>query len=214
MSKKPNLLFFGIDSLRRDHMSLYGYKRLTTPHIDKYVAGGIAFENCFSAHIPTTPGYANMLTGRDVFGTDVVALGQSKIVDGVPVLAEMLRDEGYETTCIGFKGNASGREYDNYINFPGWGPDHADGRAHKAQNLNDVAIPELERLAAGDKPFFLFMRHMDPHSPYLSPEPFMHMFFQGDAFDPNDKRMQKVYDFKPFGDYIGSWVPKGLTNPD
>ncbi len=214
MSKKPNLLFFGIDSLRRDHMSLYGYKRLTTPHIDKYVAGGIAFENCFSAHIPTTPGYANMLTGRDVFGTDVVALGQSKIVDGVPVLAEMLRDEGYETTCIGFKGNASGRGYDNYINFPGWGPDHADGRAHKAQNLNDVAIPELERLAAGDKPFFLFMRHMDPHSPYLSPEPFMHMFFQGDAFDPNDKRMQKVYDFKPFGDYIGSWVPKGLTNPD
>ncbi|MCR4622271.1 MAG: sulfatase-like hydrolase/transferase [Clostridiales bacterium] len=214
MSKKPNLLFFGIDSLRRDHMSLYGYKRLTTPHIDKYVAGGIAFENCFSAHIPTTPGYANMLTGHDVFGTDVVALGQSKIVDGVPVLAEMLRDEGYETTCIGFKGNASGRGYDNYISFSGWGPDHEDGRAHKAQNLNDVAIPELERLAAGDKPFFLFMRHMDPHSPYLSPEPFMHMFFQGDAFDPNDKRMQKVYDFKPFGDYIGSWVPKGLTNPD
>ena len=26
--------------------------------------------------------------------------------------------------------------------------------------------------------------------------------------------MQKVYDFKPFGDYIGSWVPKGCTNPD
>ena len=31
MSKKlPNLLFFGIDSLRRDHMSHYGYPRLTT----------------------------------------------------------------------------------------------------------------------------------------------------------------------------------------
>ena len=35
MSKKPNLLFFGIDSLRRDHMSHYGYGRLTTPHISK-----------------------------------------------------------------------------------------------------------------------------------------------------------------------------------
>ncbi len=214
MSKKPNLLFFGIDSLRRDHMSLYGYERLTTPHIAKYCEGGVTFENCFSAHIPTTPGYSNMLTGRDVFGTGVVALGQRAIVDGVPVLAEMLRKEGYESTCIGFEGNAAGRGYDNYISFPGWGPDHSDGRAHKAQNLNDVAIPELERLAKGDKPFFLFMRHMDPHSPYLSPEPFMHMFFQGDAFDPKDKRMQKVYDFKPFGDYIGSWVPKGCTNPD
>ena len=33
-------------------------------------------------------------------------------------------------------------------------------------------------------PFFLFLRHMDPHSPYLAPVPFQDMFFQGDAFDP------------------------------
>ena len=214
MAKKPNLLFFGIDSLRRDHMSLYGYERLTTPHISAYASKGVVFENCFSAHIPTTPGYSSMLTGRDVFGTGVVALAQREIETGAPVLAEMLKKEGYETTCVGFKGNAGGVGYDNYLEFKNWGPDHDDGRAHKAQNLNDVTIPELERLAKGDKPFFLFMRHMDPHSPYLSPEPFMHMFFQGDGFDPNDKRMQKVYDFKPFGDYIGSWVPEGLTNPD
>ena len=214
MAKKPNLLFFGIDSLRRDHMSMYGYKHLTTPHISNYCEGGIVFNNCFSAHIPTTPGYSSMLTGRDVFGTGVVALAQGEIVEGVPVLAEILKKEGYNTTCVGFEGNAGGRGYDKYINFSNWGADHEDGRAHKAQNLNDVTIPELERLAKEDKPFFLFMRHMDPHSPYLSPEPFTHMFFQGDAFDPNDKRMQKVYDFHPFGDYIGSWVPKGCTNPD
>ena len=159
MSKKlPNLLFFGIDSLRRDHMSHYGYGRLTTPHISEYAKGGITFENCFSAHIPTTPGYANMVTGRDCFGTDVVGLSQKFIVDGVPVLAEILREKGYTSTCIGFEGNASGRGYDKYISFAGWGPDHEDGRAHKAQNLNDVAIPELERLAKQDQPFMLFMR--------------------------------------------------------
>ncbi|MBQ3222013.1 MAG: sulfatase [Clostridia bacterium] len=214
MSKKPNLLFFGIDSLRRDHMSHYGYSRNTTPHMAAYAKQGITFEHMFSAHIPTTPGYASMLTGRDCFGTDVVALAQKEIIEGVPVLAEILRDQGYNTTCVGFEGNAAGRGYDKYISFPGWGPDHDDGRAHKAQNLNDVVLPELDRLAADDKPFFLFMRHMDPHSPYLPPVPFQDMFFQGDAFDPEDKRMQKVYDFKPFGDYIGSWVPKGCTNPD
>ena len=44
--KKPNLLFFGIDSLRSDHMSLYGYNRLTTPNMDKYLSqGAIVFEN-------------------------------------------------------------------------------------------------------------------------------------------------------------------------
>ncbi|MBE5765577.1 MAG: sulfatase [Clostridiales bacterium] len=214
MKKMPNLLFFGIDSLRRDHMSNYGYHRLTTPHIGKYAEGGVTFEQCFSAHIPTTPGYANMLTGRDVFGTDVVALGQSAIIDGVPVLAEILREKGYTSTCIGFKGNAAGRGYDKYIEYSNWMPEEPDWRAHKAQNMNEVAIPELERLAKGDQPFFLFMRHMDTHSPYLAPQPFQDMFFQGDAFDPEDKRMQKVYDFKPFGDYIASWVPKGCTNSD
>lgn len=40
------------------------------------------------------------------------------------------------------------------------------------------------------------------------------MFFQGAPCDPEDNRMQKVYDFKPFGDYIRSWVPEGCTNPD
>ncbi len=214
MSKKPNLLFFGIDSLRRDHMSHYGYSRTTTPHMAAYAGKGVTFENMFSAHIPTTPGYSSMLTGRDCFGTDVVALAQQKIIDGVPVLAEILREQGYTSTCVGFEGNAGGRGYDKYIGFAGWGPDHEDGRAHKAQNLNDVVLPELERLAKQDQPFFLFLRHMDPHSPYLAPVPFQDMFFQGDAFDPNDTRMQKVYDFKPFGDYIGSWVPKGCTNPD
>ncbi|MGI6172790.1 MAG: sulfatase [Christensenellales bacterium] len=216
MSKKlPNLLFFGIDSLRRDHMSHYGYGRLTTPHITKYAEGGVTFEECFSPHIPTTPGYSNMLTGRDCFGTDVVALRhEGQIADGVPVLAEVLRDNGYNTTCIGFKGNAGGRGFDKYIEFSNWGSDTSDGRSHKAENLNDVAIPEMERLAADGKPFMLFMRHMDPHSPYLPPAPFDNIFFQGDAFDPADERMQKVYDFKPFGDYIGSWVPEGCTNPD
>jgi arylsulfatase A-like enzyme len=107
MAKKlPNILFFGIDSLRRDHMSHYGYHRLTTPHIGKYAQGGVTFENCFSPHIPTTPGYACMLTGRDCFGTGVVGLSQKTIAPGVPVLAEMLRERGYDTTCIGFEGNA------------------------------------------------------------------------------------------------------------
>ncbi len=215
MSKKlPNILFFGIDSLRRDHMCNYGYHRVTTPHIGNYARGGITFENCFSAHIPTTPGYSNMLSGRDCFGTGVVGLSQSEIAPGVPLLSEMLANLGYETTCVGFQGNVGGRGYHNYLSFKGWGPDHDDGRAHKAENLNEVALPELDRLAKGDKPFFLFMRHMDPHSPYLAPAPFKDMFFQGEMFDPNDKRMQKVYDFKPFGDYIGSWVPEGLTNPE
>ena len=34
--RKPNIILFGIDSLRADHMSAYGYGRNTTPHIDRF----------------------------------------------------------------------------------------------------------------------------------------------------------------------------------
>ena len=104
MAKKPNILFFGIDSLRRDRTSLYGYKKQTTPHIDKFFSeDSIVFDNMFSPHIPTTPGYSNMLSGLDCFGTNVVALRhKGDYAPGVKTLQEVLGENGYNTSCIGF----------------------------------------------------------------------------------------------------------------
>lgn len=214
MNKKPNLLFFGIDSLRSDHMSLHGYNRLTTPHIDKFARGGVVFESCFSPSIPTTSGYASMLTGMDCFGTNTVALRhKGEIAAGIKTLAEVLNENGYNTTCVGFKGNAASRGFGKYLEYEGWGSWEA-GRSHKAENLNAVAIPELERLASDDKPFFLFMRHMDPHSPYLPPEPFHRMFYNGNEFDPDNDSLKPVYEFKPFRDYFLTWFPPGCTDKE
>ncbi|MFB5189193.1 sulfatase family protein [Alicyclobacillus fastidiosus] len=212
MKKKPNVLLLGIDSLRRDHMSLYGYPRLTTPHIDKFAQTGTVFEQHFSPNIPTTPGYASMLTGMDCFGTDVVALRhQGELGPHVQTLAEVLLDEGYNTTCVGFSGNPSARGFQNYLDFDGWAPEQ-NGRSPKAERLNQVAIPELKRLAAQDEPFFLFVRHMDPHSPYLPPGPFERMFYDGDECAPDNPSLRDVYAFKPFADFFRSWFPDGCTD--
>lgn len=212
-SQRPNLVLFGIDSLRRDHMSCYGYHRLTTPHIDKLARESVLFEECFSPHIPTTPAYAGMLTGMDCFSTEVVALRhRGPLTDRVSTLAEILRNEGYDTTSVGFQGNPSSRGFDNYLNFAGWGS-WDEGPSPKAENLNAVAIPELERLAAGDRPFFLFLRHMDPHAPYLPPAPFKDLFYTRDPADPNlPDTMGPVRDFKPFCDFHLSWMPPGIRD--
>ena len=60
----------------------------------------------------------------------------------------------------------------------------------------------------------LFLRHMDPHSPYLAPEPFHRMFFQGDEFDPANKSLEPIYNFKPFCDFFNTWIPPGCTSSD
>jgi arylsulfatase A-like enzyme len=212
--QRPNILLVGIDSLRADHMSCYGYHRLTTPHIDRFAEGGTLFERTYNPNIPTTSGYATMLTGMDCFSTQVVALRhKGPMRSEVRTLPEMLKVAGYETTCVGFEGNPSSRGFETYLQYAGWGS-WEEGRSPKAQNLNEVAVPELERLAGGNKPFFLFLRHMDPHAPYLPPEPYERMFYHGDERDPNCHSMDPVMAFKPFCDFFASWMPPDIRDKD
>ena len=216
MIKKPNILFLGIDSLRANHMSMYGYKKLTTPHMDKYFSDySIVCNNAFSPSIPTPPGYASMLSGMDSFSTNVVALRmQDPMADDIVTLPELLKEHGYESSCVGFDGDAFTRGFDKYLSPKvTWGS-WEEGRSHKAESMNEAALEELDRLSATGKPFMLFLRHMDPHSPYLPPEPFDRMFYQGDEFNKDNKSLEKLYEFKPFRDFFKTWFPPGCTDAD
>lgn len=213
-SQPKNIILFAVDSLLADHMSCYGYPRLTTPHIDRFAAQGTLFERTYSAHIPTTSAYSSMLTGMDVFNTQVVALRhRGPLRPDIQTLPEILREAGYNTSCIGFSGNPGSRGFDKYLDYAGWGSWN-EGRSPKAENLNRVAIPELDRLAKDGRPFFLFIRHMDPHAPYLPPGPFERMFYHGNESDPNNRSMDAVMAFKPFRDFFASWMPPGISDKD
>ena len=48
-AKRLNVMFFFIDTLRADHLGAYGYKRNTSPNIDKLAARSSVFENGYSA---------------------------------------------------------------------------------------------------------------------------------------------------------------------
>ncbi len=212
--RKPNIILFGIDSLRADHMSCYGYPRLTTPYMDRFAEGGTLFERAFSPHIPTTSGYSSMLSGMDCFSTQVVALRHvGPMREEVKTLAELLKPAGYTTLSVGFEGNAGSRGFDRYVHFPGWGS-WEEGRSPKAENLNAIAIPELRRLAQGKEPFYVLLRHMDPHAPYLPPAPFERMFYHGDECDPDNRSMDPVMTFKPFCDFFASWMPPGISDKE
>lgn len=211
-TRLPNILLIGVDSLRADRMSCYGYPRLTTPHLDRLAARGVRFARNYSGHIPTTSSYATMLTGLDSFSHRVVALRhQGGLPESVSTLPEILRTHGYSSSCIGFSGNPSSRGFDTYLDYEGWGR-WSERPARKAENLNEKAIPELERLAADGKPFLLFLRHMDPHSPYLPPQPFENLFYSGDPCDPEKSSLRPALEFKPFKDYFSTWMPPGATD--
>jgi arylsulfatase A-like enzyme len=118
----PNLLWIVVDTLRADHMSLYGYHRRTTPELDAWAREGITFEMARSAAPWTLPSHVSMFTGLWPFehGAEVDRAYRGPS----PTLAEHLRAHGYQTAGIVANVrmcNAAygvGRGFDEYRDYP------------------------------------------------------------------------------------------------
>jgi arylsulfatase A-like enzyme len=59
----PNVLVIVWDTVRADHLSLYGYRRPTTPRLDAFARDAVVFERASSPGMWTLPAHASMFTG-------------------------------------------------------------------------------------------------------------------------------------------------------
>ena len=59
----PNFILLIFDTLSAQHMSLYGHKRQTTPHIDKFAQKSTVYHRNYSAASYTQSSTASLLTG-------------------------------------------------------------------------------------------------------------------------------------------------------
>lgn len=199
-----------LDTLRADHLGCYGYPRATSPHLDRLAAGGAVFKNCIAPHIPTHPGHTTVFTGVDVFDHQIVAHGGAVELDpGVPLLAERLKAAGHFTAAADNLGRWFSRGFDHYEGFRFEA--NARGRWPKAEAVNGAADRVFARIAAQDRPFFCFLHYWDVHTPYLPPEPFWGMFYDGDPADPRNRSLGAMWAFDPFRRYFQEWMP-GVTD--
>ncbi|MBA3914746.1 MAG: sulfatase [Acidobacteriales bacterium] len=100
----PNVLVIIVDTLRADHLSSYGYSRLTTPNLDALAASGVLFENAIAPSSWSLPSHASLMTGRypSEHGLENVGpqpwLGWGKNgLGGFRTLGEALAAQGYRT---------------------------------------------------------------------------------------------------------------------
>lgn len=98
-TKKPNILLISIDSLRADHLSLYGYFRETTPYLTELAMEGTYYENAFTAANWTGASVTSILTGLypTVHG---YTNKRYYLDDGEDSIASILKEHGYFTTCF------------------------------------------------------------------------------------------------------------------
>jgi arylsulfatase A-like enzyme len=104
---KPNIILITFDALATRDMSLYGYKRETTPFISKWAENANVFTNVKASDGYTTPATASLMTGKRLW-THQTYHQRSAVPNGnVENIALILKKNGYYAISYVENKNAS-----------------------------------------------------------------------------------------------------------
>ncbi len=98
---KPNIIFVLADDLGYGDLSCYGQQTLSTPNIDKMAGEGMRFTRHYAGSTVCAPSRCVLLTGKHIGHASVRGNQGGLILDEEVTMAEMLRDAGYATGCVG-----------------------------------------------------------------------------------------------------------------
>jgi arylsulfatase A-like enzyme len=171
-----NVVVLLVDTLRADHLSLYGYRRPTSPALDRLAAEATVFDRARAQATCTFPSVNSILTSRypnAFLGQPGGAIG---IPGDIPTLAQMLRARGFRTGAVSASSVVRAtRSRRNPTGGYGAGfevfDESCEGRA-----AGCVARRGRELAARFGEPFFLYLHFMDPHAPYDPPRPYRRQF--------------------------------------
>ncbi len=103
--RRQNFVVIFADDLGYGDLSCYGHPSIRTPNLDRMAAEGMRFTQWYSAAPVCTPSRAALLTGRYPIRSGLTRVLFPDSTGGIPAsevtLAEVLRDAGYQTACIG-----------------------------------------------------------------------------------------------------------------
>ncbi len=177
IEEQPVVIFVVLDTVRADHLSLCGYERPTSPHLERLAARPGASFSC-RAYAPgdwTLPSHASFFTGIDASrhgariardGPVLAHINVSPLADSYSTLAEQLRDRGYQTVAVSGNpvlsqdsGLMQGFEHSHVPEVFG----ELRGRP-LVETVRDLLASEVDADAG---PLFLFVNITDAHGPWL-----------------------------------------------
>jgi len=168
------IILISIDTLRADHLPLYGYRSGSTPVLDRLGRDAIVFDDVYSHGPLTLPSHASLLTGllpthhgvRDNIGYAVKPASRT--------LAARLKSAGYATGAAVSAyvlrrqtGVAEGFDFfDDAIEVAGAGESLADTQ-RDGQLTVEALGAWIDRQS--DSRVFAFLHLYEPHTPYTPP---------------------------------------------
>jgi arylsulfatase A-like enzyme/Flp pilus assembly protein TadD len=171
------VVLISIDTLRADHLAVYGYTKGQTPVLDALAKESVVFDHAYSHAPQTLPAHTSMLTGllpfehgvRDNLG---FTLGADKTT-----LAERFHQNGYKTggfisAYVLRPETGISKGFDVYnADLPAAASDVSPGQVQRPGEQT-LAAAESWLNTLKDDWFFLFFHIYEPHTPYTPPQRF------------------------------------------
>jgi arylsulfatase A-like enzyme len=161
--RNKNVLLIGVDTLRRDALSMYGGRGEISPNIGRIAQTGTVFTNNRSQAPFTGPSFASMLTGR--YPSAVApTISAVLISDFAATIPEILQKDEFSTSMV--CGNPYlGSEISGFTQ----GMESAWYRMNATpDDTVDKMIEMIDHNKGRDQ--FMFLHMMDPHYPYDPPQ--------------------------------------------
>lgn len=173
-----DLLVITIDTLRADRLGVYGSTTVATPHLDRLAREGALAVHA-AAHAPLTrPSHVSLFTGLYPAEHGIRDNVSPPLAKGVPVLAELLEQRGFNTgafvsSIVLSKQSGLSRGFGHYSDEFQIGADDARF-LNTIQKRGDATVAEAVTWLskAGPERRFAWVHLYDPHDPYEAPEPY------------------------------------------
>jgi arylsulfatase A-like enzyme len=185
-------LLLSIDTLRADHLGVYGYSRDTSPFLDRLAERGTVFEHAFVQLPGTLPSHMSIFTG--LYPAEHGVYPPSAVLsEDIETLPEAFRRSGFRTAGFTEGGYVSGR-YGFSRGFESF-DDDVEGRNTDVEITLDRGLEFLRSLGPEER-FFLFLHTYVVHDPYKPPAAYASLFHDGPpppgAFEPTGPALTEV----------------------
>jgi arylsulfatase A-like enzyme/Flp pilus assembly protein TadD len=171
------VIIISIDTLRSDHLPVYGYEGVETPHIDAFRKDAVLYERAYS-HTPLTlPSHTSILTGQLPADHGIRDNTGYRLGEKVQTVGEILGARGYATGAAVSTfvlrrqtGIDSGFEfYDDEV-----APLNPRNRQISAIQRDGAETAQVAHdwIAKQTRPVFFLLHLYEPHMPYSPPEPY------------------------------------------
>jgi arylsulfatase A len=106
-SDKPNIIFVLSDDIAQGDLGCYGQKLIKTPNLDRMAAEGTRYLQAYCGTTVCAPSRSSLITGLHCghcpirANREIQPEGQMPLPAGTLTIAQVLKDAGYATACIG-----------------------------------------------------------------------------------------------------------------